>query len=92
MRLIAICMPMVLPIVIWIMEDQCSAVPVEREEATLVDGLSDWRAFLRIIVPPALPGMVAASIASRLWMATPPPNQLAHSNRPTRPRHGRGVL
>lgn len=53
---------MVLPIVIWIMRDQFSAIPVELEEAALVDGLSIWGAFLRIIFPLALPGMVAAFI------------------------------
>lgn len=55
---------MVLPIVIWIMRDQFSAIPVELEEAALVDGLSIWGAFLRIIFPLALPGMVAAFILS----------------------------
>jgi multiple sugar transport system permease protein len=35
-------------------------VPVELEEAALVDGLSIWGAFARIIVPLVLPGMVAA--------------------------------
>lgn len=55
---------MVLPIVIWIMRDQFSAIPVELEEAALVDGLSNWGAFLQIILPIALPGMVAAFILS----------------------------
>ncbi len=54
----------VLPIVIWIMRDQFSSIPVELEEAALVDGLSIWGAFLTIIVPIALPGMVAAFILS----------------------------
>ena len=54
----------VLPIVIWIMRDQFSAIPVELEEAALVDGLSNWGAFLRIVLPVALPGMVAAFILS----------------------------
>jgi multiple sugar transport system permease protein len=53
---------MVLPIVIWIMHDQFKAIPVELEEAALVDGLSVWGAFLRIVVPISLPGMVAAFI------------------------------
>jgi multiple sugar transport system permease protein len=55
---------MVLPIVIWIMRDQFNAIPIELEEAALVDGLSVWGAFLRIVVPIALPGMVAAFILS----------------------------
>jgi multiple sugar transport system permease protein len=54
----------VLPIVIWIMRDQFTAIPVELEEAALVDGLSIWGAFLQIVLPIALPGMVAAFILS----------------------------
>ncbi len=54
----------VLPIVIWIMRDQFSSIPTEVEEAALVDGLSIWGAFITIIVPIALPGMVAAFILS----------------------------
>jgi multiple sugar transport system permease protein len=53
---------MVLPIVIWIMRDHFNGIPVELEEAALVDGLSAWGAFARIVVPIALPGMVAAFI------------------------------
>ncbi len=54
----------VLPIVIWIMRDQFQAIPVELEEAALVDGLSIWGAFLTIVMPIALPGMVASFILS----------------------------
>ena len=36
----------------------------ELEQAALVDGCSAWGAFFRIIVPIALPGMVAAFILS----------------------------
>ncbi|MBL4646267.1 MAG: carbohydrate ABC transporter permease [Rhizobiales bacterium] len=55
---------MVMPIVIWIMRDQFASIPVELEEAALVDGLSVWGAFRRIVFPIALPGMVAAFILS----------------------------
>jgi multiple sugar transport system permease protein len=54
----------VLPIVIWIMRDQFIAIPHELEEAALVDGQSVWGAFARIIMPIALPGMVAAFVLS----------------------------
>jgi multiple sugar transport system permease protein len=54
----------VLPIVIWIMRDQFQSIPVELEEAALVDGLSVWGAFATIVLPIALPGMVAAFILS----------------------------
>ncbi|AIC31784.1 UNVERIFIED_ORG: multiple sugar transport system permease protein [Rhizobium etli] len=58
--MIAVYTLMVLPIVVWIMRDQFATIPVELEEAALVDGLSVWGAFARIIVPLVLPGMVAA--------------------------------
>ena len=55
---------MVLPIVIWILHDQFDTIPKELEEAALVDGSSIWGAFARIVLPIALPGMVAAFILS----------------------------
>jgi multiple sugar transport system permease protein len=54
----------VLPIVIWIMRDQFAGIPTELEEAAMVDGLSIWGAFATIVMPIALPGMVAAFILS----------------------------
>ena len=62
--LIALYALTVLPIVIWIMRDQFGSIPVELEEAALVDGHSIWGAFLTIVLPIALPGMVAAFIIS----------------------------
>jgi multiple sugar transport system permease protein len=54
----------VLPIVIWIMRDQFMSIPPELEEAALVDGEGVWGAFFRIILPIALPGMIAAFVLS----------------------------
>ncbi len=54
----------VLPIVIWIMRDQFASIPVEIEEAALVDGMSVWGSFFTIVLPIALPGLVAAFILS----------------------------
>src|SRR5690606_21920852 len=54
----------VLPIVIWIMQDQFDTIPTELDEAAQVDGLGSWGTFFRIILPIALPGMVAAFILS----------------------------
>jgi len=56
-----------LPIVIWIMRDQFSSIPVELEQAALVDGASIWQAFSRIVVPIAGPGFVAAFILSLVF-------------------------
>lgn len=54
----------VLPIVVWIMRDQFMSIPTELDEAALVDGQGVWGAFMRIILPIALPGMVAAFVLS----------------------------
>ena len=55
---------MVLPIVIWIMRDQFGSIPIELEQAAMVDGSTVWGAFMRIVLPIALPGLVAAFILS----------------------------
>jgi multiple sugar transport system permease protein len=54
----------VLPIVIWIMRDQFMTIPAELDEAAMVDGKGVWGAFFSIIVPIALPGMIAAFVLS----------------------------
>ncbi len=64
MGLILVYTLMVLPIVIWITRDQFDTIPIELEQAALVDGCTIWGAFLRIVLPIALPGMVAAFILS----------------------------
>ena len=48
-----------LPIVIWLMRDFFAALPVEVEEAALVDNVPQWRIFLDIVVPMAAPGLAA---------------------------------
>jgi len=55
---------MVLPIVIWVMRDQFDSIPNEMEQAALVDGCTIWGAFLRIVLPMALPGVVASFLLS----------------------------
>ncbi len=60
--LILIYTVMNLPIVIWIMFDQFNSIPTELEQAAQVDGSSIWGAFLRIVLPIAGPGLVAAYI------------------------------
>ncbi|MEL6236817.1 MAG: carbohydrate ABC transporter permease [Pseudomonadota bacterium] len=62
--LIALYTLTVLPIVIWIMRDQFLNIPTELDEAAMVDGLGVWGTFLNIILPIALPGMVAAFLLS----------------------------
>ena len=48
-----------LPIVVWLMRDFFAALPVEVEEAAMVDNVPRWRIFLEIVVPMATPGLLA---------------------------------
>jgi multiple sugar transport system permease protein len=48
-----------LPIVIWLMRDYFARVPIELEESAAVDGASPYRIFRSIVLPVAVPGLVA---------------------------------
>jgi multiple sugar transport system permease protein len=48
-----------LPIVVWLMRDYFSNVPIELEESAAVDGASPYRIFRSIVVPVSVPGLVA---------------------------------
>jgi multiple sugar transport system permease protein len=53
-----------LPFVMWMMRDFFLAVPVEIEEAALVDGCGRLRLLWSVVLPIARPGLVAAGIFS----------------------------
>jgi multiple sugar transport system permease protein len=48
-----------LPIVVWLMRDYFQSVPVELEESASIDGASPYRIFRSIVLPLAVPGLVA---------------------------------
>jgi multiple sugar transport system permease protein len=48
--------------VVWMMESFFREIPVDLEEASMVDGSSRMAAFVRIVLPLAAPGLVATSI------------------------------
>jgi multiple sugar transport system permease protein len=48
-----------LPIVIWLMRDYMSTIPIELEECAAIDGASRFRIFWSIVLPLAIPGLVA---------------------------------
>jgi multiple sugar transport system permease protein len=48
-----------LPIVIWLMRDYVSTIPIELEECAAIDGASRYRIFWSIVLPLAIPGLVA---------------------------------
>jgi multiple sugar transport system permease protein len=51
-----------LPFAIWLMRDFLSTVPLEVEEAALVDDIGRFRIFFGIVLPMALPGLIATSM------------------------------
>ncbi len=53
-----------IPFVIWILIGFFQTIPRELEESAIVDGCSPLGAFLRIIVPVTLPGLLSAGIYS----------------------------
>jgi multiple sugar transport system permease protein len=53
-----------LPLIIWIMIGFFEDIPVDLEEAALIDGCSRARAFLRVALPLTRPGLVTAGILS----------------------------
>ncbi len=48
-----------LPIVIWLMRDYVNTIPMELEECASIDGASRYRIFWSIVLPLAVPGLVA---------------------------------
>ncbi len=51
-----------LPFTIWTLRGFVINVPVELEEAAMVDGCTRFQAFVRVVLPLILPGLVATSI------------------------------
>lgn len=49
-----------LPFCVWILQAFLADIPREMEEAALVEGATELQAFLRITVPQATPGIIAA--------------------------------
>jgi multiple sugar transport system permease protein len=48
-----------LPIVVWLMRDYFNTIPLEVSEAAAVDGCTQFRIFRSIMLPLAIPGLVA---------------------------------
>lgn len=51
-----------LPFCMWLMWAFMRSIPIEVEEAALIDGASRYQVFRQIVLPSALPGIIAASI------------------------------
>jgi multiple sugar transport system permease protein len=51
-----------LPFVIWILRSYFLSIPVELEEAALVDGASRLQVIRHVVLPVAIPGLFAAAV------------------------------
>ncbi len=51
-----------LPFAIWMLKGFLSEIPIEVEDAALVDGATRWSAFRHVLLPLATPGILAAGI------------------------------
>lgn len=60
--LILVYVALLLPIAVWVMVDFFDSVPRELDETAMIDGCTPWQAFLRVILPNSLPGLVVAAI------------------------------
>jgi len=50
-----------LPFAIWMLKGFLTEIPLELEEAALVDGANRWTSFRRVLLPLAFPGLMAAA-------------------------------
>jgi ABC-type glycerol-3-phosphate transport system permease component len=51
-----------LPFCMWLMWAFMRSIPIEIEEAALIDGASRLQVFIQVVLPTALPGIIAAAI------------------------------
>ena len=56
-----------LPFVIWLLKGFFDELPLELEEAALIDGCSYWGAFARVSLPLVTPGLVATALFSFIF-------------------------
>ena len=55
-----------LPFCMWLMWAFMRSIPIEIEEAALIDGASRMQVFYQVVLPTALPGIIAAAIFSMI--------------------------
>ena len=53
---------LVLPLMLWTLRSFFAGIPVELEEAAMIDGATRFQAFWKIVLPQAVPGMIATGI------------------------------
>jgi ABC-type glycerol-3-phosphate transport system permease component len=56
-----------LPFSLWVLKGFFSGIPIELEEAAMIDGSSRLGAFFDVVLPQALPGIIATGIFTFIW-------------------------
>lgn len=51
-----------LPFTIWLLRSYFATIPIDLEEAAMIDGCGRFQAFLRVVLPIAIPGIIATSL------------------------------
>ena len=65
--LILVDITITLPFSVWMMKGFFEEVPIEYEEAAMVDGCTRFQSFLRIILPLVRPGLAATAVFSLIF-------------------------
>ena len=60
--LVIVNLAIVTPFAVWMLKGYFDAVPIECDEAALIDGASRLAIITRVVVPMALPGVIVASV------------------------------
>ena len=58
-----------LPFAIWMIKGYFDGIPKNIDRAVMIDGCSYWKAYLKVIIPISIPGILAIGIYSflRVW-------------------------
>ncbi len=62
LALILVDIAIVMPFAVWMVKGFVDGIPIETEEAALVDGSTRWQVIRNVVLPMAAPGIVTASI------------------------------
>ena len=56
-----------LPFSLWLLWEYFKTIPVDLEEAARIDGATRFQAFFKIVIPLAMPGIIATAIFGFIW-------------------------
>jgi len=65
--LIVVYMVMNFPLAVWIMKGFFDELPLELEEASRIDGCSDFQTFFKVVVPMVRPGLAGTAVITMIF-------------------------